>query len=418
MDFRRKLYLIGFISLLLVLTSCRNNDDGSSSPTAQSPATADNVQKPAKIDQIEILVSESIPPQARIKVLGNLPNNCSLIDEIIQTRGPAAFNIQITTSERLGPECGLDPVSFQEFVTLNVTGLAAGTYAVDVNGVGGSFILLDAPLAGPSAVISGRVWHDLCATSDSNEASTLQISPGCAERDDGSVFANGAIDPDEPGIEGLLVRLGEGNCPATGLAVTITDEDGLYLFSGVPSGEYCISIDATMIQNMAILETGAWSHDNEGDPDYIALTLADGENRSGVNFGWDYAFLPTRGGDSSTCTNRAKLIEDVTIPDDFQVAPGAVFSKTWRLINSGTCSWSPDYNLVLVDGDKLNTEEVIQVIADVTPGETIDLTAQLTAPFKPGTYRGEWMLRDSDGRLFGFGTLANKPIWFQIVVSE
>ncbi len=414
-----KLYLIGLMVLLLALTSCRSKDDRPVSPTPMAPIQSEIVRKPASIDNVEILVSDSVPPQVRVKVLGILPNNCSSIDEIIQIHEPDTFKIEISVFDRSSPECGSEPVPFQEFVTLDVAGLEAGSYAVDVNGQIIAFTLQDEQLTDTGgAVISGRVWHDLCASTETDQGNSLQPSPGCIELDDGRNMANGDIDPDEPGLEGLLVELGEGTCPATGLAVTITDYDGLYLFSGISAGQYCISIDATMIQNAVILEVGEWTHDSGGDPAGNTITISNGENRSGVNFGWDFAFLPLPEVDSFTCTNGAKLVEDVTIPDDFEVAPGEVLTKTWRLINSGSCSWSNGYGLVIVDGDKLNTVEVIQVTTDVAPGEMIDLSAQLTAPLKPGTYRGEWMLRDPDGQTFGFGTQSNKPIWFQIVVSE
>jgi hypothetical protein len=414
-----KLFLIGLIGFLLAFTSCRNSEDGLVSATSMPPAQSEIVRKPASIDNVEILVSDSVPPQVRVMVMGFLPNNCWSIDEIKQTQGQDSFKIEIIVLDRSGSECGSEPIPFQEFVSLEVAGLAAGFYTVEVNGEIIAFTLQDEDLsASGGSVISGQVWHDLCAVIEFDQGSSLHPSPGCVERDGGRYLANGAIDQDEAGLEGLLVELGEGTCPSTGLAVTITDADGLYLFSGISAGQYCVSIDATRVQNAAILESGEWTHDSAEDPAGRTLTLSDDENRSGVNYGWDFAFLPLPEVDSFTCINGAKFVEDVTIPDDFEVGPGEVITKTWRLINSGSCPWSNGYSLVLVGGDKLNTLEVIPVATEVRPGEMIDLAAQLTAPLKPGTYRGEWMLRDLDGRTFGFGTKSNKPIWFQIVVGE
>ncbi|MGB3717823.1 MAG: NBR1-Ig-like domain-containing protein [Candidatus Promineifilaceae bacterium] len=414
-----KFYYIGLIGLLFALTSCRSNDDTLVSPTPIPPAQSEIVRKPALIDEVEIFVSDSESPQVRAKIMGILPNNCSSIDEIKQTREQDTFKIEIFVFDRSSPECGGESIPFQEFVTLDVAGLVAGSYAVEVNGQIITFLLQDEHFSDTGgAVISGQVWHDLCAATENDQGSSQRPSPGCVERDGGRNMANGVIDPDELGLEGLLVELGEGTCPSTGLAVTITDDDGLYLFSGISAGQYCVSIDATKIQNAAILESGEWTHDSGGDPAGKIITISDGENRSGISFGWDFAFLPLPEVDSFTCINGAKFLEDVTIPDDFEVAPGEVITKTWRVINSGSCSWSNGYGLVIVAGDKLNTLEVIQIATEVAPGEMIDISAQLTAPLKPGIYRGEWMLRDPDGRTFGFGTQANKPIWFQIVVTE
>ena len=41
----------------------------------------------------------------------------------------------------------------------------------------------------------------------------------------------------------------------------------------------------------------------------------------------------------------AAFITDVTVPDGTQFAPGEVFTKTWRLKNIGTCTWTPDYDI-------------------------------------------------------------------------
>jgi len=38
--------------------------------------------------------------------------------------------------------------------------------------------------------------------------------------------------------------------------------------------------------------------------------------------------------------DRAQFISDVTVPDGTTFAPGATFTKTWRLKNSGTCTWT------------------------------------------------------------------------------
>ena len=44
----------------------------------------------------------------------------------------------------------------------------------------------------------------------------------------------------------------------------------------------------------------------------------------------------------------AAFVRDVTIPDGTIVEPGRDFTKTWRLKNVGTCSWTTAYALVFV----------------------------------------------------------------------
>ena len=49
----------------------------------------------------------------------------------------------------------------------------------------------------------------------------------------------------------------------------------------------------------------------------------------------------------------AQFVSDLTFPDGSSVAPGAAFTKTWRLQNNGTCAWDTSYSLVWTGGDDL-----------------------------------------------------------------
>jgi hypothetical protein len=61
--------------------------------------------------------------------------------------------------------------------------------------------------------------------------------------------------------------------------------------------------------------------------------------------------------------------------------------------------------------------EIQRLAQTVAPGETVDISVILVAPTGPGTYRGEWLLRNSNGLLFGIGEETNAPFWIQIVVE-
>ncbi|RLC66117.1 MAG: hypothetical protein DRH97_07000 [Chloroflexi bacterium] len=51
--------------------------------------------------------------------------------------------------------------------------------------------------------------------------------------------------------------------------------------------------------------------------------------------------------------DRAAYVKDVTIPDGTDLAPGDNFTKTWRLKNTGTCTWTSGYSLVFDHGDSM-----------------------------------------------------------------
>jgi hypothetical protein len=91
----------------------------------------------------------------------------------------------------------------------------------------------------------------------------------------------------------------------------------------------------------------------------------------------------------------AQFVRDVTIPDGSTYAPGATFTKTWRLRNAGTCTWS-GYVLVFDSGDAMNGTSPT-TIGTVGPGQEVDVSVTLTAPATVGSYRGFWRVRNPSG---------------------
>ncbi len=109
-----------------------------------------------------------------------------------------------------------------------------------------------------------------------------------------------------------------------------------------------------------------------------------------------------------------KFIKDVTIPDGTQLSTSEVFTKTWRLENRGTCTWTPDYMLVYTSGDPMGPTTAVRLNTYVAPGQTIDISVTLTAPASAGYHIGYWMLRNSYGTLFGAGNKANEAFYVEI----
>ncbi len=118
---------------------------------------------------------------------------------------------------------------------------------------------------------------------------------------------------------------------------------------------------------------------------------------------------------SSNC-NRALFISDVTIPDGTVVAPGQAFIKTWRLKNVGTCTWTTSYAMVFEMGEKMGAPDLVNLPQSVAPGQTVDMTLNLTAPLTAGSYRGYWRFQNPNGVRFGIGTDATRSWWVDIKV--
>lgn len=109
---------------------------------------------------------------------------------------------------------------------------------------------------------------------------------------------------------------------------------------------------------------------------------------------------------------------DLTIPDGTQIVAGEKFTKTWRLVNSGSCKWTRVYKLVFYSQNPLGATYEQFLPGEVLPGYAVDLSVEFTAPLQPGTYRSNWMLQAPDGTLFGLGMNADTPFYVSIVVVE
>jgi hypothetical protein len=114
--------------------------------------------------------------------------------------------------------------------------------------------------------------------------------------------------------------------------------------------------------------------------------------------------------------NRVRFIKDVTVPDNTDLQPGEEFTKTWRLENIGTCSWTEGYSLVFERGDLLSGPSAIPIsVETIDPGETVDISVDLVAPSEQGSYQGFWKLRTARGRRFGIGE-ESEAFWLKINV--
>lgn len=121
--------------------------------------------------------------------------------------------------------------------------------------------------------------------------------------------------------------------------------------------------------------------------------------------------LPTNPPD---CTNSASFVADITIPDNTNVAGGTTFTKTWRIANNGTCVWGPTYTLVHYSDERLGAP--LSVPLDVTyPGQSADISVNLTAPNSTGTHRGNFVIKNTAGLIMKIGD--DSRLWAIINVT-
>lgn len=113
--------------------------------------------------------------------------------------------------------------------------------------------------------------------------------------------------------------------------------------------------------------------------------------------------------------NRAQFVSDVNYPDGSNVFISANFTKTWRLKNTGSCSWTSGYRIIFESGDKMSApNETVLTSGSIPPGANADISVELTAPSTIGNYRGYFRLRSPDNVVFGINGDANDAFWVDI----
>lgn len=135
--------------------------------------------------------------------------------------------------------------------------------------------------------------------------------------------------------------------------------------------------------------------------------------------------LPTPAPEPATstpepCIDGMAFVGDLNLDDQNMtappiLAPGQDFSKGWRLRNSGTCTWAPDYALAYVNGNRVEASmggQPTTIGRTVAPGETVDVYVALRAPQVYGTFQGFWQMRNSSQQYFG------EVIWVGIQVPD
>jgi hypothetical protein len=116
--------------------------------------------------------------------------------------------------------------------------------------------------------------------------------------------------------------------------------------------------------------------------------------------------------------DQADFEEDITVPDNTVMDPGEEFTKTWRLRNTGTCTWDGNYAIVFDRGHGMEgPTSAALTTGSVPPGEMVDVSVVLKAPQDPGTYQGYWKLRNPAGQKFGLGEEGDKDFWVKIKIE-
>lgn len=114
--------------------------------------------------------------------------------------------------------------------------------------------------------------------------------------------------------------------------------------------------------------------------------------------------------------DKAQFVADVTVPDGTNFSPGASFTKTWRLSNVGTSTWTTAYSVVFYGGEQMGGTSPKALSGNVPPGQTVDISIDMVAPDETGKYIGYWILRNSNNQTFGVGPNGDQSFYVEINV--
>jgi hypothetical protein len=110
------------------------------------------------------------------------------------------------------------------------------------------------------------------------------------------------------------------------------------------------------------------------------------------------------------CENDLSFLEDLTYPDNTEVAPGAVVEKVWLVRNSGTCNWDSNYRVRFVEGTNMEAA-MEQALFPARSGGEARIEITFIAPFQTGINYSTWQAYTPDGQPFG------DQFYIQIVVN-
>jgi len=107
----------------------------------------------------------------------------------------------------------------------------------------------------------------------------------------------------------------------------------------------------------------------------------------------------------------ATFVSDISIPDGTVVVPGARFTKTWEIQNTGSATWGTGYDWRFEAGAPLGPVRRLAA-STVRPNGRVRFSVLMVAPRRDGRYRGYWQMTAPSGAVFGM------QAWVEIRVGS
>jgi hypothetical protein len=121
------------------------------------------------------------------------------------------------------------------------------------------------------------------------------------------------------------------------------------------------------------------------------------------------------------CQDAAQYISDDGL-DGTVYAPNTAFTKTWRLKNTGSCTWDSSYLVFQTSGTLMTQSPGYLIVTQgqmVAPGQTVDVSVGMTSPVADGSYRSDWGLKKPNGQFIPVqGGVNGNSFFVKIKVSH
>jgi inhibitor of cysteine peptidase len=414
--------VIFFMMLTILLgAACTRGSKSTATPAADQAVV---ITVDADVKEIQIHATDTYPLQASVTVSGELPDSCTQIGKADQTVGGKTIYLKVTMDRPITAVCSEGVVPYEKSFPLDVKGLSAGKYTVNVNDVTSSLEIPQAPLVSSDASqVCPKATADTVSYVNEQEGFCLLQLLGFTVQ---SAVSNTVVLESPPlGENGQAVpaSLTIEALPDSGAssAEDIANERlGSAESAGVSQQPFTLGGEPAVLADQVPGDLATRQvfavHDGTG---YV-LTLSPVDSSAPLAYQaaellWktvsaSFTFIP-RQAPGDTCTPNSQFLEDVTIPDGTEVTPGEPFIKTWSLRNTGTCTWDSSYQLVQIDadGNLLTANPKAINLPTTAPGKKAELSVSLTvSPDAPAgsQQRAEFQLHAPNGELFGIDVFA------------
>jgi hypothetical protein len=100
------------------------------------------------------------------------------------------------------------------------------------------------------------------------------------------------------------------------------------------------------------------------------------------------------------CQDSAQYVSDDGM-DGTTYASNTAFTKTWRLKNTGSCTWNSSYMVFQISGTYMTQQPGYWILPQgqtVAPGQTVNISVGMTSPVDNGNYQSYWGLKNTAGQ--------------------